>query len=201
MEKWRSRITLKYVYGIESERLTFLTEWLTKFFIKHEEKLLECNSKTETELLNNFRTYLIIKIDGFYWHLAYGDKVEKVSYENSDESAATFEINNLEKNFKKNLIAFQKKGRKPSLFQKSKSKARQIATFFSMMFMFLIMVTCRKFDFQDNDIPENSITEKICKEKNPLLFFFGIIIFGSLGSRFFSHFLNSRKLKNLNKFK
>lgn len=195
LEEWRDKTKVSQVYAIDQECVNQLLIWVLKFIAKYEKGILQCDAKTETEFLQFFRNYLIIKVDGFYWNLAYGDKVEAIVFPEGNESAISIEIKSPKDSFKKNLIAFQRKGKQQTIIEKSRTKVKQIVTFFSMMFILLIMVNCRKVEYTDEPNEILSLSQRVCKERSYLIFFFGMAIFASLGSRFLTNIMKAKEKK------
>lgn len=124
MEELNNSINILYSKNFDAEKeakfLTRIKDYISFYFVKHEEELMKDPNTFEGKFLTQLRTLVLIASQKKFWNIFLGNKFEYLIEHKADEAEIILELDfpnfKASKN-KKKLFLFQKQGINPSFIE------------------------------------------------------------------------------------
>ena len=207
-----------------------IQDWIAKFCLKHEEKMYEDYAEFERLLVRKLKVELMLTGKEGFWNIFIGPRVtyttENVKMETEMSLSLDLTGGRINKG-KKNIAIFQKKGEPDpylqykiilgsllNLFRFLVKRKKEMTGFIGMLFLFLILVTCRDFTPPTADqinyleLPilslkyrqDDQYKDIVCLNQQLFTLMAGGIFFIYIGAKIFSAVQKKRKLKKVKFF-
>jgi len=193
-------------------------KWIGKFCLKYEEKMYENYADFERLLVKKLKVELMLRGKEGFWNIFIGPRVTYTTENVKMETEMSFTLDltggRINKG-KKNIVIFQKKGDVDPYMEFLVKRKKEMVGFVGMLFMFLILVTCRDFtypvDEQINHVEVLSVLsfkyreqepykDLVCMNQQVFTLIAGAIFFLYIGAKIYGSVQKKRKVKKFKLF-